>query len=91
MRESNPVCIDQNGRTTKAFSELVGTIEVVAKNLNALAEGIFPLTMVRQSADSVFAIEQEPRSVLPGVAESASDHDRHRRFLHPYPLVISLA
>ena len=90
MRESNPVCIDQSSRTTKAFSELVGTVEVVGKNLNALAERIFPLTMVRQSADSVSAIEQEPRRVLPGVAESASDHNSARKIPPPYPLVISL-
>jgi hypothetical protein len=57
MRESNPVCVDQSRCTTKAFSELIGTVEVVGKNLNALAEWILSVWMVRQSADSMTAIE----------------------------------
>jgi len=75
MRKSDPVCIDQSRCTTKAFSKLVGMIEVVVKDLNALAEGIFPLRMVRQSADARSATEQEPRRVLACVTEGSGYDD----------------
>jgi len=74
MRESNPVCIDQSRCTTEAFSQLLGMIEVVRKDLDTFAERILSLRMVRQSADSISATEQQPRRVPARVAESSGDN-----------------
>jgi hypothetical protein len=58
-------------------------IEVVGEDLNAFTERILALRMVRESTDTASPTEKKPRRVFARVAESASDDNRPRRFLHP--------
>ena len=47
---------------------MVGMIEVVRKNLNIVAERIWPLRMIRKSADSITTIKEELCRVFARVA-----------------------
>ena len=51
-------------------------VEVVGKDLDSVPEGILAFGMVRQCADSISAIEQDPSCIFAGVAECAGDDDR---------------
>ena len=75
MRETHPVGIDQSGGTAKILDETIRTVEVERKNLDLIAERVFTVDVVGQSADCVSAGEQKARRIFAGATEGTGDDD----------------